>query len=57
MQRFGRQHVNGSQTLRRSARSQFHTTPPLISDRGSMKMLVLVRSEILEMFLNTLLTH
>ena len=54
MQHFGRQHVNRSQTLRRSTRSQFHTTPPLISDRGSRKMLVLVRSEILEMFVNTL---
>ena len=54
MQHFGRQHVNRSQTLRRSARSQFHTTPPLISDRGSRKMLVLVRSELLEHFVNTL---
>ena len=30
MQRFGRQHVNGSQTLLRSARNQLHTTLPLI---------------------------
>ena len=54
MQRFGRQHVNRSQTLLRSSRSHFHTTLPLISDRGSRKILVLVRSEILEQFVNTL---
>ena len=54
MQRFGTQHVNRSQTLLKSARSQFHTTFALISDRGSRKMLVLVRSEILEQFANTL---
>ena len=54
MPRFGRQHVNRSQTLLRSARSHFHTTLPLISDRESRKMLVLVISEILEQFVNTL---
>ena len=54
MQRVGRQHVNRYQTLLRSARNQFHTTLPLISDRGSRKMLVLVRSELLEQFVNTL---
>ena len=54
MQRFGRQHVNVSQTLLRAARNQFHTTLPLISGRGSRKMLVLVRSELLEQFLNIL---
>ena len=54
MQRIGRQHVNGSQTLLRSAWNQFHTTPPLISDRGSRKRLVLVRSEVLGQFVNTL---
>ena len=54
MQRFGRQHVNGSETLLRSALTQFHTTLPLISDRESRKMLVLVRSELLEQFVNTL---
>ena len=54
MQRIGRQHVNGSQTLLRSAWNQFYTTLPLISDRGSRKMLVLVRSELLEQFVNTL---
>ena len=54
MQRFRRQHLNSSQTLLRSAWSLFHTTLPLISDRGSRKVLVLVRSEILEQFVNTL---
>ena len=54
MQRFGRKHVNGSQTLLRSARKQFHTTLPMILDRGSRKKLVLVRSELLEQFVNTL---
>ena len=54
MQRFGRQHVNVSQTLLGSARNQFHTTLPLISERGRGKMLVLVTSEFLEKFVNTL---
>ena len=54
MQRFGRQHVNGSQTLLRSARNQFHATLQLIRERGSRKMLVLVRSELLAQFVNTL---
>ena len=53
MQRFGRQHVNGSETLLISAGNHFHTTLPLISDRGSSKMLVVVRSELLEQFVNT----
>ena len=30
MQRFGRQHVNGSQTVLRSARNQFDAILPLI---------------------------
>ena len=55
MQCFGRQHVNMSQTLLRSARNQFHTTLPLIRDRGSRKRLVLVRSELLGHFVNTLI--
>ena len=54
MQRFGRQHVNGSQTLLRSARNEFHTTPPLISVRRSSKRVVLVRFELLGQFVNTL---
>ena len=54
MQRFGRQHGNGTQSLLRSARNQFHTTLPLICDRGSSRRLVLVRSELLGQFVNTL---
>ena len=54
MQPFGRYHVNGSQTLLRSPRNQIHTTPPLILDRESREMVVLVRSEILGQFVNTL---
>ena len=54
MQRFGRQHVNGSQTLPRSARNQIHTTLPLILDRESRKRLVLEGSEVLGQFAKTL---
>ena len=54
MQRFGRQHVNGSQTLPRSARNQIHTTLPLILDRESRKGLVLEGSEVLGQFAKTL---
>ena len=54
MQRFGRQHVNGSQTLLRSPWNQFHTVLPLIWDRGSRKRLVLVISEPFEQFVNRL---
>ena len=54
IQRFERQHVNRSQTLLRAARNQFHTTLPLISNRGSKKMLVLVISELLGQYVNTL---
>ena len=53
MQRFGRKHVNESQTLLRSVGNQFHTTLPLIRERGSSKGLVLVRSELLGQFVNT----
>ena len=54
MQPFGRYHVNGFQTLLRSARNQIHTTPPLILDRGSRKGLVLVGSELLGQIVNIL---
>ena len=54
MQRFGRQHVNVSQILLRSARNQFHTGLPLVLDGGSRKRLVLVRSELLGQFVNIL---
>ena len=54
MQRFGRQHVNMSQKLMRSARNHFHTSLPLIWERRSRKRLVLVRSELLGQFVKTL---
>ena len=54
MQRFGRQHVTGSQTLLRSARDHFHTTLPTIRDIGNTERLVLVISELLGQFVNTL---
>ena len=54
MQRFGRQRVNGSQKLLRSARNQLHSTLQLLSDRGSRKMLVVVGSDLLGQFVNTL---
>ena len=54
MQRFARQHVKRSEILLISARKQFHTTLRLIRDGGSRERLVLVRSEILGQFVNTL---
>ena len=54
MQRFGRQHVNGSKTLLKSARNQIRTTFLLIRYRGSRERLVLVSSELLGQFVNTL---
>ena len=54
MQRLGRKHFSGSQTLLRSAQNQIHTTLPLIFDRRNRKRLVLVRSELLGQFVNTL---
>ena len=54
MQRFRRQHVNGSKTLLRLARNQFQTNLPLIWKRRSRKNLVLVRSEFLGQFVHTL---
>ena len=54
MQRFGIQHVNWSKAELRLAQNQFHTTLPLITERGSRKMLVLLRSEFLGQFINTM---
>ena len=54
MQRFGRQHVNGSKTMLRSAPNQFQTNLPFIWESRSRKRLVLVRSEFLGEFVNTL---
>ena len=54
MQRFRRQHVNGSKTLLRLARNQFQTNLPLIWKRRSRKNLVLVKSEFLGQFVQKL---
>ena len=54
MQLFRREHVNWYQTLLISGRNQFHTTLPLIRDIRSRKRLVLVRSELLGQFVNSL---
>ena len=54
MQRFDREHDNGSQTLLRSARNNFYTTIPLICEGMSRNRLVLVRSEVLGQLVNTL---
>ena len=54
MQRYDSQHVNGSQTLLRTAQNDFHTSIPLIWGITSRKRLVLVKSEVLGQFVNTL---
>ena len=54
MQRFGRQHVNMSQKLLRSARNHFRTSLPLIWERRSRKIMVQVRYEHLGQFVKTL---
>ena len=54
MERFASQHVNAFQTLLRSARNHFHTTIELTWDTTSRKRSVLVRSEVLGQFVNTM---
>ena len=54
IQSFGRQHVNGPETLLRSARNQLQTNLPFIWERGSRKRLLLVRSKFLGHFVNIL---
>ena len=54
MQRFGSEHVDGSQTLLRSARTHFHTIIPLILGRTRKKRLVLVSAEVLGQSVNTM---
>ena len=56
MQRFDSQHVNGSETLLRSAWNHFYATIPLIQAKTSSKRLVLVKSEVLVEFVNTMTT-
>ena len=54
MQRFNSEHDNGPQTLLRSARNNFYTTIPLMSDKTSRNRLVLVRSEVLGQLVDNL---
>ena len=54
IRRLGRQHVNRIKTRLRLVWNQFHTTLALIWERRSRKRLVLVRSEFLGQFVNTL---
>ena len=54
---FGSQGVNGSQSLLKTARHHFYTTVLLILDRLSCKKLLLVRFQILPLFLNTMTTN
>ena len=54
MQGFDSEHDNGSQTLLRSARNNFYTTIPLMSEGTSRNRLVLVRSEFLGQLVNNL---
>ena len=51
---FSSQRVNGSQALLKSALHHFYLIFPLIRDERSWKKLLLVRSEILGLFVNTL---
>ena len=53
---FGNQHVHGFQTLQTSARHHYYPIVPWIWDKLSWKKFVLVRSEILRLFVNTLTT-
>ena len=48
------QRANGSQTLLKSERHHFYTTVPLMWDKLSWKMLLLVKPEMLGLFVNTL---
>ena len=54
IQRFVRQHVNVSQTQLTSARNRLYTPLPLICKGSSRKSLVLVKTEFLRQFINTL---
>ena len=53
---FRNQRVNASQTLLKSARQHFYPNFTLISDKLSWKTFILVRSEMLGVFVNTLMT-
>ena len=51
---FGRKRVHGSQTLMESARQHFYFNFPLLLDKLSWRTSLLMRSEILLLFVNTL---
>ena len=53
---FGSQRVGGSKSLLKSAQHHFYTIFPLMWDKLSCKKLILVRFEILGLFLNTTTT-
>ena len=53
---FGSQRINGSQSLLKSARHHFYTLFQLIWDKWTSKKLLLVRFEILALFLKTMTT-
>ena len=50
----GNQHVNGLQTLLKSARHNYYPIFPWIWDKQSLRKSILVRSKILGVFVNTL---
>ena len=52
--RFGKQRVSGFETLLKSARQHYYRMLPRIWDKLSWKISVLVRSEMLGLFVNTL---
>ena len=54
---FGSQRVDRSQSLLKSARRHFYTIVPLIRDILSCKKSLLVRFEILALFVNTMTTE
>ena len=56
-QPFASQRVDGFQTLVNSARHEFYTTAPLIWDKLSWNMILLVISEMLWLFVNTLVAN
>ena len=51
---FGKQRVNGFQTLLKSARHHYYHIFPLIRDKLGWKKPALVRTEILRLFVSTL---
>ena len=53
---FSSQRVNRSQSLLKHARHHFYTTFPLVLEKSSCKKCLLVRFEILGLFLNTMTT-